>query len=93
MATLAERLTELRAEETALTAAILARIAGGKSVSLDGMSVTYGSAAEMREQREAVRKSIQRLLRGGRGMPVDMSQAANGGNDANPFRSGSEVLL
>jgi hypothetical protein len=78
MATIAQRLAELRAEETALSAAILTRISGAKSVSLDGMSASYDNCKELRSERERVRKSIQRLLRGGRGMVIDLSYAANG---------------
>ena len=78
MATISQRLIELRAEETALSAAILTRISGAKSVSLDGMSASYDNCKELRSERERVRKSIQRLLRGGRGMVIDLSYAANG---------------
>jgi hypothetical protein len=94
VATIAERITELEAELVAVKAALTSARSGGQSFTVDGQSYSSWSMSGLRDERTRIEKSIQRLLRGGRGMPVDLSQAANGGtNTSNPFRSGSEVLL
>jgi hypothetical protein len=92
MATKAEKLAELQSELTALKNAIAAGRSGGASVSIDGMSVANWSIKDLQAERTRVEKSIQRLLRGGRGIVIDMSYttAADSGD---PYRSGSEVLL
>ena len=48
--------------------------------------------SDLRDELTRVRKSIRRLLRGGRGMLVDMSAGVPGDAD-DPYRSGGEVLL
>ena len=98
MATLAERIAELQADRVRIRAAIAAAqtAAGSPGFSVDGQSVQAGAGANIKYLREdlaSVERSLQRLLRGGRGMHVDMSQAANGANSSDPYRSGSEVLL
>jgi len=93
VATKAEKLAELQAELVDIKAARKeASVYASFSVP-GGLTAAFRNPAELSARRTQIEKSIQRLLRGGRGMPVDMSQAANGGNDANPYRSGSEVLL
>ena len=66
-------MAELQAELTALKAARTAAITGKASASIDGMSYSNWRLAELRTEIVRCEKSIQRLLRGGRGMPVDMS--------------------
>ena len=81
MATRAQKLTELEAELVELKAARSAAISGKSSVSVAGMSVTNWRLSDIRDQIVRVEKSIQRLTRGGRGMPIDMSigqPSANG---------------
>jgi hypothetical protein len=92
MATKAEKLAELQTELTAVKAAMTAALTGGRSVSIDGMSYSAWGMSELRDERTRLEKSIQRLLRGGRGMVVDMS-AGVPGDPGDPYRSGGEVLL
>ena len=60
---------------------------------MDNMSVTYSDPLKISSELIRVEKSLQRLYRGGRGMPVDMSQASGALSHGDPYRSGSEVLL
>ena len=97
MATKAERLVELEADRTRIRTAIAAAqtASGSQSITVDGMSVSSGSGANvkyLREELTAVEKSIQRLLRGGRGIVLDLS-AGVPGDPGDPYRSGGEVLL
>ena len=82
--------------ETALDAS--ATQAATQSVSIDGMSIQSGVGINInyiRSELTRCEKSLQRLYRGGRGMPVDMSEAGAIGRSGStdPYRSGSEVLL
>lgn len=76
--TRAEQLAELQTERTRLKAAIASAQAGNQSESMDGISRTRWPIAEMRKDLIRCEKSIQRLCRGGRGIPVDMSIGAGG---------------
>ena len=96
--TLAEQITELEADRTRIRTALAASQTAASSAgfSIDGISMQTGAGANikyLREELNQVEKSLQRLYRGGRGMPVDMSQAATGTGSTDPYRSGSEVLL
>jgi len=73
MSTRTEQLAELQAELIELKAARAAALSGKSSVSVDGMSVTNWRMADIRAEITRCEKSIQRLTRGGRGMPIDMS--------------------
>lgn len=79
--TRAEQLTALQAERTRLQSAIQATQQPESSFSLGGggLSATFRSIKELRDELTRVEKSIQRLTRGGRGMPIDFSVAAGGG--------------
>jgi hypothetical protein len=97
VATKAEKLAELQADRTRIRTAIAAAqtAAGTTGFSVDGLSQQSGSGANVKALREdltAVEKSIQRLLRGGRGIVIDMS-AGVPGDPGDPYRSGGEVLL
>lgn len=93
--TIAEQIAILEARRTRLETALDATTTGTASVSIDGMSVGYATAGNIRAELTRCEKSLQRLYRGGRGMPVDMSEAGAIGRtgSTDPFRSGSEVLL
>jgi len=73
MATIAARITALELEQTAINAAITRILTGGQAAGSDGMNVSQAGLKTLYEQRDTNAKSIQRLLRGGRGMPVDLS--------------------
>lgn len=97
VATKAEKLVELQADRTRIRAALAAAqtASGKRGFSVDGLSVQQGSGGNVKSLRDelvSVEKSIQRLLRGGRGIAIDMS-AGVPGNALDPYRSGSEVLL
>ena len=97
MATKAERLAEMEADRTRIRTAIAAAqtSASSQSFTVDGLSVQSGVGINikyLRDELAAVEKSIQRLLRGGRGIVVDMS-AGVPGDPGDPYRSGGEVLL
>jgi len=92
MATKAEKLAELQEELSAVKTALTAARSGNSSVSVDGMSVTNWRISDLRDEKARIEKSMQRLLRGGRGIVVDMS-AGVPGDPGDPFRSGGEVLL
>jgi hypothetical protein len=92
MATKAEKLAELQADLAAVKTAIGTARAGNSSTSIDGMSVTKWRLNELRDEQVRLEKSIQRLLRGGRGIVIDMS-AGVAGDPGDPYRSGGEVLL
>jgi hypothetical protein len=77
--TIAQQITILETRRTTLEAALTAATTGVNSFSVAGMSVAYSSPVQIREELTRTEKSLQRLYRGGRGMPVDMSQAASGG--------------
>ena len=97
MATKAEKLVELQADRTRIRAALAAAQtgAGTTGFSVDGLAIQSGVGINnkyLRDELTAVEKSIQRLLRGGRGIVVDMS-AGVPSDDGDPYRSGGEVLL
>lgn len=77
MATIAEKITALETEQTAINAAILRILSGGQSAGAEGMTVSQANLKTLYEQRDTNTKSLQRLLRGGRGMPVDLSYPEN----------------
>lgn len=98
MATRAQQIAEAEADITRLKTALAAAqtSASAQGFALGDMSVQAGvgiNVKYLREELTTAEKRLQRLLRGGRGMPVDMSQAADGGRSADPYRSGAEVLL
>jgi hypothetical protein len=76
--TRAEHLAELQTERTRLKTAISTAQSGASSTSIDGMSVTQWRTEDLRKELIRVEKSIQRLCRGGRGMPIDMNIGAGG---------------
>jgi hypothetical protein len=78
MATLAEQLAEKQAELVVVKAAIARIMTGGQSSTIEGMSISRGSLSTLREERTQLEKSITRLLRGGRGIVIDMSCAVTG---------------
>jgi hypothetical protein len=97
VATKATKLAELEADRTRIRTALAAAqtASGTAGFSVDGISQNSGSGANIKALREdliAVEKSIQRLLRGGRGIVVDLS-AGVPGDPGDPYRSGGEVLL
>jgi len=75
MATQAEKLAELQAELTAIKARQASAISGARSSMAGSISASNWSPAELRSERTRLEKSIQRLLRGGRGLAVDLSYA------------------
>ena len=98
MATRQAQITETEASivrlKTAIAAAQTALSEAGFTLGdMSKQSMAGGNVSYLRKELTIEEKKLQRLLRGGRGMPVDMSQAANGGNSSDPYRSGSEVLL
>jgi len=78
MATIAEQITALETEQTAINAAITRILTGGQNAGFDGISVGQANLKTLYEQRGTNKKSLQRLLRGGRGMPVDLSYSEYG---------------
>ena len=98
MATRAAQITETEANiarlKTAIAAAQTALSSAGFTLGdMSQQSMSGGNVKYLRDELTIEQKRLQRLLRGGRGMPVDMSQAATGSGSSDPFRSGSEVLL
>ena len=93
--TIAEQIAVLETRRDALETALTSVMGGTASFSLDGMSKSFTNPQNIRDELTRCEKSLQRLYRGGRGMPVDMSQAGavNQGGERDPFRSGGEVLL
>ena len=80
MATKAERLTELNLELAEIKTAITRIRTGGQSFGIGDLTNSQASLSGLIEQRTACEKSIQRLLRGGRGIPIDLSYTAGGGD-------------
>ena len=74
MATLVAQLAELQTELAAVKTALTAAQSGASSFSVDGIAQTNWRLSDLRGERTRIEKSIQRLLRGGRGFVVDMSQ-------------------
>jgi hypothetical protein len=72
VATIAEKLADLRTELAAIKAAMLGMYSGGQSFTIGDMTVQNANMAALQDRRNQVERSIQRLLRGGRGMQVDM---------------------
>lgn len=92
MATKAEKLADLQIELAAIKTAQASARSGNASISVDGMSMSNWNPKALQEERVRIEKSIQRLLRGGRGIVVDMSYSTVA-DSGDPYRSGSEVLL
>ena len=78
MATNAEKLTELQTALTAIKATMTSLRSGASSFGVDGLQRTEWRLSDLRDEQTRIEKSIQRLLRGGRGMPMDMSAAVSG---------------
>lgn len=93
MATAAQKLAKLDAQIEAIETNLAAARSGASSFSADGLSVTAWRLEDMTKELVRLNKSRQRLLRGGRGIIVDMSSGVPGGDAGDPYRSGSEVLL
>jgi len=91
--TIAEQIAVLEARRDRLETALDTVTTGAASISIDGMSTSFSSTDNIRAELTRVEKSLQRLYRGGRGMPVDLSQASGGDGHLDPYRSGAEVLL
>ena len=93
--TIAEQIAVLEARRDKLETALDAVTTGVASTTVDGMSLSYANTNNIRHELTRCEKSLQRLYRGGRGMPVDMSQAGSIGRtgSTDPYRSGGEVLL
>lgn len=79
MATVAEQITELESELTAVKAAMTSALTGGQSFQLGDMSITGTNYNALSQRRKELEKAIQRLRNGGRGIVVDMSARADGG--------------
>jgi hypothetical protein len=96
VATKAEKLAELEADRVRLRASIAsaqtAAASGGWTIDGASQQSSVGNIKPLRDELIAVEKSIQRLLRGGRGIVIDMS-AGVPGDPGDPYRSGGEVLL
>ena len=89
MATRAEKLAELQAELTLVKAQQASASAGGQGMTMGPFSIQNVQYENLRKRRIELEKSIQRLLRGGRGIVIDMSYTD--GSDT-MYRSGSELL-
>jgi hypothetical protein len=82
----AQRITELEADRTRIRTALAAAQTGASAAgfTLGDMSVQSGVGINikyLRDELNQVEKSLQRLYRGGRGMPVDVSGAAAASGD------------
>jgi hypothetical protein len=93
MGTQAEKLAELQTELATVKAAIATARGGSSSFSFQGMSQTSWRLDDLYHERARIEKSIQRILRGGRGILTDMSYGFGGTGSDDPYRSGGEVLL
>jgi hypothetical protein len=71
--TRAEQLAELQAELVAIKTAQSNARSGNSSISVDGMSMSNWNPKDLQMERVRIEKSIQRLLRGGRGIVIDLS--------------------
>ena len=92
MATRAEQLNEVEAEISRLKTAIASAQGGASSFMVDGIQHTSWRLSDLRDDLTKAEKRRQRLLRGGRGIVIDMS-AGVPGDSSDPYRSGAEVLL
>ena len=79
MATLSAQLTELQAELVLVKSQMAAISARSQSFGTTDLQVTKVGYGQLVAQRTRLEKAIQRLLRGGRGMVVDLS---NDGTDS-----------
>jgi len=73
MATLAAQLADLQAQLVSVKAALTAARDGPSSFTVLGMTHTAWRLSDLRDEQTRIEKSIQRLLRGGRGIVVDLS--------------------
>jgi hypothetical protein len=89
MATRAEKLAELQAELVLVKAQQASASAGGQDVTMGPFSIRNVNYENLRKRRIELEKSIQRLLRGGRGIVIDMSYTDSSDT---MYRSGSELL-
>jgi len=71
--TRAQQITALEAELVLVKAQMAAASAGSQSFTLGDFSVSGVNYQQISGRRVAIEKSLQRLYRGGRGMPVDLS--------------------
>jgi hypothetical protein len=92
VATKAQKLAELQAELTAIKTQQTAARSGMSSFSLGAMSVTQQRLDTLATERTRVEKSIQRLLRGGRGIVVDMS-AGVAGDTMCEYNAGNSTVV
>ena len=87
--TRAQQITELEAELVLIKSQMATASAGSQSFTLGDLSVTAVNYNGLRDRRTAIEKSLQRLYRGGRGMPIDMSyteyETDTGGGPAHGF--------
>lgn len=90
--TIAEQIAELEDDRVLIRASLTAARTGADVAGFTSgdLSVQRARIDSLQADLTRIDKSLQRLYRGGRGMPMDMS-SASGGDD--PYRSGSEVLL
>jgi hypothetical protein len=82
MATNAAKLTELQTELALVKTQLATARAGGQSFSVDGLSKTAWNINDLRREQTRLEKSIQRLLRGGRGFAIDLSYPASSSDDS-----------
>jgi len=68
-----EKLAALQAELVTVKAAISRAITGGQSAAVGDKSLTRARLDLLISERNQLERDIQRLERGGRGMPIDMS--------------------
>lgn len=69
----AQKLAELQAELAVVKTALSAAITGGQSASMRDKSLTRARLDLLIAERNQLERDIQRLERGGRGLPIDMS--------------------
>lgn len=73
--TIAERIAKLETQRDSLESAIATSQSAIASSTQGDQSFTLQRIDALREELTRVEKSLQRLYRGGRGMPVDLSYA------------------
>lgn len=87
--TRAEQITALEAELVLVKAQQASASAGSQSFSLGDFSQTTVNYESLAKRRTSIEKSLQRLYRGGRGIPIDLSyteyETDTGGGPAHGF--------